>query len=115
MASLAASKNLGAGPVIVDPSLPPDAPLNKFLTPMTTLAASLDLGSLAPADAVSLLVDENVKVQVENIVKSPIIKAAWKNGKSPKGKAVYVHGWVYDLETGTLKDLGVTQGQSHIL
>ena len=112
VASFGASKNLGPGPVIVDPSLPADAALNKFLTPMTTLAASLNLGDLPTHEAVPILVEENVKVQVENICKSPIIQAAWKNGKSPKGKLVHVHGWVYDLKKGKLKDLGITQGPS---
>ncbi|KAH8826999.1 carbonic anhydrase [Flagelloscypha sp. PMI_526] len=109
-ACMAAAKNIGTGPVVTDPSLPADASLNKFLVPMTTLAASLNLGSLPPSEASIKLVEENVKVQVANICKSPIIQAAWKNGKSPKGKDVYVHGWVYDLGKGKLKDLGVSQG-----
>ncbi|KAF9265614.1 carbonic anhydrase [Marasmius fiardii PR-910] len=93
------------------PSLPTDAPLNKWLTPLTILAASLQLSSAPAAEVLPILVEENVKMQVENLAKSSVIVNAWKN-KSGRGKDVWIHGWVYDLAHGKLKDLGVTRGPS---
>ncbi|MCB1111262.1 MAG: carbonate dehydratase [Chlamydiales bacterium] len=46
------------------------------------------------------LVELNVLYQVMNICYTTIVQNAWANGKS-----LTVHGWVYDLETGLLKDL----------
>jgi len=92
-----------------DPSLAPDAPLNRWLAPLTTLAAELQLSSTPKDEAVPVIVEENVRMQVENLCQAPTIVNAWAN-KSAKGKDVWVHGWVYDLASGRLKDLGVTQG-----
>ncbi|KAF4598911.1 hypothetical protein EYR38_007324 [Pleurotus pulmonarius] len=47
------------------------------------------------------LVEENVKVNVERI-----LKAARSVHES--GKDVYVHGWVYDMENGKILDLDVS-------
>jgi len=46
-----------------------------------------------------------VRQSVKNIVESETMKEAWA-----KGKKVYVHGWLYDLQTGLVTDLGFTQG-----
>lgn len=46
------------------------------------------------------VVELNVLHQVMNICHTTIIQNAWA-----KGKKISVHGWVYDLETGLLKDL----------
>ncbi|KAJ7940452.1 carbonic anhydrase [Mycena leptocephala] len=82
---------------VVDPGLAPDAPLNQWLTPLTKLVASLKLSS------------ENVKMQVENLCMASTIVDAWTN-KSKKGKDVWVHGWVYDLAKGELRDLDISRG-----
>lgn len=47
---------------------------------------------------------ENVKANVATVVNSTAIQGAWKHGK-----AVCVHGWVYDIGTGLLTDLGVSK------
>jgi carbonic anhydrase len=65
------------------------------LAPLTKLARELGVDGLEPADAVSLLVRESVKRQVQNLT------------RTEAGK-VQIHGWVYHLNKGTLKDLGVT-------
>ena len=49
-------------------------------------------------------VRESVKRQVENVVHTNIIQRAWTDRKD-----VRVHGLVYELETGKLKDLGITR------
>ncbi|TFK79859.1 hypothetical protein K466DRAFT_605813, partial [Polyporus arcularius HHB13444] len=52
------------------------------------------------------LVEANVRVQVENIALSDVMQRAWA-----KGRDVQVHGWVYELESGRLRDLGITVGK----
>lgn len=53
------------------------------------------------------LTTENVRMQVENLARMDPIKGAWKAGRDLK-----VVGWVYELETGMLKDLGICAGKS---
>lgn len=48
------------------------------------------------------LVELNVLQQVKNICHTTIVQEAWHR-KQP----LTVHGWVYDLETGKLKDLNI--------
>jgi carbonic anhydrase len=50
------------------------------------------------------LVELNIIQQVMNLSKVSIIQDAWKNG----GKYPIVHGWVYGLEDGLIKDLDVS-------
>jgi carbonic anhydrase len=112
----AAAASLGASGSYV-PGQPPvtvgddaDSPLNRWLAPLTRLAAGLQLSSVPAKDGLPILVRENIKVQVDNVCSSDPIKKAWANGKSPMGKEVWVHGWVYDLSTGKLQDLGISRG-----
>ena len=49
------------------------------------------------------LVELNVIEGVENISKTSIVQNAWKNKQE-----LQVHGWVYSLETGIIKDLQVS-------
>jgi len=39
-----------------------------------------------------------------------VIKEAWEHEVEGKGRKIRVHGWIYDLSTGLLKDLEITQG-----
>ncbi|KDQ56200.1 hypothetical protein JAAARDRAFT_133195 [Jaapia argillacea MUCL 33604] len=82
-----------------DPDAGPNAPLNVWLASLVELARSL----VDPTE--ELLIQDNIKAQVANAVKSHTIKEAWAHGKK-----VYVHGWLYELEKGHLRDLGITQG-----
>ncbi|KAH9033414.1 carbonic anhydrase [Lactarius pseudohatsudake] len=52
------------------------------------------------------LVEESVRVQVENVANSEPVRKVWEGQKN-----LWVHGLVYDLETGTLRDLNVTKGR----
>lgn len=47
-------------------------------------------------------VELNVIEQVHDLGKTSIVQQAWQN-KQP----LYLHGWVYDLHDGLIKDLGV--------
>ena len=47
-----------------------------------------------------LLCELNVKEQVKNVCSTTIVKNAWKEGKE-----LSIHGWIYSIENGILKDL----------
>lgn len=47
-------------------------------------------------------VELNVKEQVLNLAKTSIVQTAWKNGQE-----LYLHGWVYGLNSGYVTDLEV--------
>ena len=47
-----------------------------------------------------LLCELNVKEQVTNVCNTTIVQNAWKQGKE-----LSVHGWIYSIENGILKDL----------
>ncbi|KAJ3538366.1 hypothetical protein NMY22_g5199 [Coprinellus aureogranulatus] len=96
-------------PIATVPSLPADASLNRWLDPLTRHTASLGLSSTPHAEALPVVVEENVKRQVENLAKTVTITDAWTKG-ARKGQDVYIHGWVYDISTGKLRDLNVTRG-----
>ncbi len=51
-----------------------------------------------------LLVRLNVQEQTLNLCKTSIIQRAWAQGHN-----VHVHGWVYDLRTGYIKDLMIEE------
>jgi carbonic anhydrase len=45
----------------------------------------------------------NVIEQVANLSQTPIVQDAWA-----RGQALAVHGWIYDLQDGLLRDLGIS-------
>lgn len=47
-------------------------------------------------------VEFNVKEQVLDLAKTSIVQAAWKNNQP-----LYLHGWVYGIDSGIVKDLNV--------
>jgi carbonic anhydrase len=58
-----------------------------------------------PDDAVRLdrLCELNVRAQVRNVCDTTIVQAAWR-----AGQRLSVHGWIYGLHDGLLRDLDVT-------
>jgi carbonic anhydrase len=46
----------------------------------------------------------NVKQQVENLAHNTIVQKAWD-----RGRKLYLHGWIYSISDGLLKDLKVTR------
>lgn len=56
-------------------------------------------------DRFNRLVELNVTEQVFNVSKTSIIQNNWKDRAYP-----IIHGWVYSLETGLIKDLNVSLG-----
>lgn len=51
-------------------------------------------------EKLDLLCELNVKEQVTNICNTTIVKNAWKQGKD-----LSIHGWIYSIKNGILKDL----------
>jgi carbonic anhydrase len=49
------------------------------------------------------LCELNVIEQVANVSRTTIVQSAWQRGQD-----VVVHGWIYGLENGLLRDLGVS-------
>ncbi len=52
---------------------------------------------------VNRLCELNVIEQVSNVCQTTIVRDAWERGQS-----LLVHGWIYDLKDGLLRDLKVT-------
>lgn len=59
--------------------------------------------SLDTDDRVNLLCELNVKAQVANVCQGTIVQNAWA-----RGQPLTVHGWIYSVRDGLLKDLYTT-------
>lgn len=60
-------------------------------------------------DRVNRLVELNVLDQVRNLAHTSIIQGAWKNFQTP-----HIHGWVYDLNSGLIKELATMAPGSEV-
>lgn len=56
------------------------------------------------------LVELNVIEQVNNLAKVSFIQEEWENNEFP-----YIHGWVYDLHTGKIKELDCTVNNADLI
>lgn len=56
-------------------------------------------------DRFAKLCELNVIEQVKNVCNTSILQSAWQEGQT-----ISVHGFIYDIENGLLKDLAVSQG-----
>ncbi len=63
------------------------------------------LAPLAGEAAADRLCELNVVEQVVNVARTTILRDAWE-----RGQAVTVHGWIYGLSNGQLRDLGISIG-----
>lgn len=81
----------------VEPGTEPG--LEQFLAPLIRLRHTLPEGS-----TVQDLIVANVKHSVDVMASTNAIQNAWI-----KNKRVCVHGWLYDIGTGLLKDLGFSR------
>ncbi|KAK4689802.1 carbonic anhydrase, partial [Tremellales sp. Uapishka_1] len=87
------------------PHTPPTQAIQRYLAPLTALARNLASDGGPPT--LDLLVEENVIQQVKNIVNSDPVRTDWQRRGAD---GVVVHGWVYQLEDGTVRDLDISQG-----
>lgn len=93
----------GGRGTLVDHWLAPIADLNRRRQDL--------LGPIRHEDAkVNTLCELNVELQVQRVAATPIVGAAWK-----RGRPLSVHGWIYGLKDGLLRDLGVTLESSEQL
>jgi carbonic anhydrase len=53
-----------------------------------------------PEKLTTKLSELNVKAQVINLCKNPIVQKAWNDGQE-----LYIHGLLFYMETGLVKDL----------
>lgn len=61
-------------------------------------------------DRVDRLVELNVLEQCQDLIKTSIIQKAWQNRKSPE-----IHGWVYGLTNGLVKELTTIKPDSEAI
>jgi carbonic anhydrase len=59
--------------------------------------------NLSEDEKVDLLCEMNVKAQVANVCRTTIVQNAWA-----RGQQLEVHGWIYAVNDGLLRDLGLT-------
>lgn len=65
---------------------------------------ALELDSIQmEKDRFDRFVELNVIEQVKDLAKTSIVQGAWKNKRD-----LHIHGWVYDIADGLIKDLDVT-------
>ncbi|KPV39083.1 hypothetical protein AN478_12295 [Thiohalorhabdus denitrificans] len=62
-----------------------------------------ELDGLDEEERVSRLCELNVSHQVANVCRSQVVREAWE-----RGQPLQVHGWIYALNDGLLRDLEVT-------
>jgi carbonic anhydrase len=59
------------------------------------------LKGLRHDEKLDLLCELNVEEQVNNVCNTTIVRNAWK-----RKEKLSVHGWIYNIENGILRDLG---------
>jgi carbonic anhydrase len=62
-----------------------------------------ELNAVESDDRVDLLCELNVKAQVANVARTRIVQNAWL-----RGQELEVHGWIYSVRDGLLRDLSTT-------
>jgi carbonic anhydrase len=55
------------------------------------------------------LIELNVEEQVMNLAKTSIVQKSWKSKKKPE-----IHGWVYSLEDGLIKEICTMTHKDHL-
>lgn len=60
--------------------------------------------------AVALLCELNVIEQVTNVARTEVVRQAWE-----RGQPLEVHGWIYGLRDGLIKDLAVSVARADVL
>lgn len=76
--------------------------VDHWLQPIRDLAET-SLGTAGrrdDPDMLDRLCELSVRAQVDNLCRTPILRAAWARGHD-----VAVHGWIYELADGLLRDL----------
>ena len=61
---------------------------------------AVKLEKLSEHERLDALCELNVKEQVTNVCNTPVVQKTWKEGRD-----LSVHGWIYNISNGLLKDL----------
>lgn len=85
--------------------------INKWLRYIKDVyrANSHELEALPAERRFDRLVELNVSEQVQNLAQTTFIQHAWHTENRP-----HIHGWVYDLRTGTLKEIAMMTPDSQL-
>lgn len=83
----------------------PNTPLGRWLAPLIALTRTLNIQSVPEPEALSKILNASVRAQVENVAGTAPVQKAWADKKK-----LWVHGLVYEIETGTLRNLNITRG-----
>lgn len=62
-----------------------------------------ELTWLSPEQKIARMCELNVISQVRSTAETPVVRDAWRNGRN-----LAIHGWIYDIKDGHLRDLEVT-------
>lgn len=55
-----------------------------------------------PDSRVNMICEENVRAQVLSVARNPFVQDAWR-----RRQAVSIHGWIYSIRDGLLRDLDI--------
>ena len=81
--------------------------IDHWLQPIRDVAEANreELAGIADTEArYRRLCELTIAAQVESLSRTPIIQSAWH-----RGNPLAIHGWIYDLENGCLRDLSCTR------
>lgn len=81
--------------------------IDHWLQPIRDIAdvAASELGQLETSeDRLNRLCELSVGAQVGSLARTPIIRSAWQ-----RGRELNIHGWIYGLSDGLIRDLGCTR------
>lgn len=61
--------------------------------------------AIPPAERIDRLCELNVEMQVRRLAQTPLVEKAWT-----RGQELNLHGWIYSIHDGLLRDLGPQLG-----
>ena len=79
--------------------------LGQWISSISGLYASKTdvLSELPEPERFTAMCEMNVQLQLKNLANSRPVQDAWT-----QGKALDLHGWIYNLQTGLIEDLGLS-------
>jgi carbonic anhydrase len=67
-------------------------------------------GKRAREERIARLCELNVVEQVVNVAQTTVVQDAWA-----RGQTLIVHGWIYGIQDGLIRDLGMSVAQAENL
>ncbi len=75
-----------------------------------TFAEHRELGALSEEEREAFAVELNVRTQLAALARNDAVRRAWDAGSE-----LTLHGWVYDLEQGRLREVAATDGSGPVI